>query len=583
MIGSRISKRSLSNRRVIWLAMIVIIGLGLSFDVTAKDNSGKIEIPDLGLSTFGNYLAGRHAQFAANPAFAIEYYKSALKKSPDNIDLLRRLAALYISEGKIKPATALAHRLTKMSAENNNISWLVLVLAKVRAQKYAAAADLIDRLPDAGFNTFSVPMIRAWLLAGQKKYNEALKILDKKTSNKGLQALFGIHGALISELAGRNKEAEKRFKKTAALRKNANLRLTMLFGKFYERIGQSQKAKAIYDRYKRQRPLTTMLDSAYQRIKSGKKPKPNNSSARDGVGEALFSLGFAIQSQSPRQTVIFSQLAVYLRPSFTIAKLLLAESLDGNDRLEDANKVYRSVATDAAFAWTARLRIANNLDRMDETEDAIRELQAMSNENQTRTDALVNMANILQRHKRYAESNKAYEQAKSRIPKLKTQHWSLLYYNGISYERTKRWPLAEKEFLKALELRPNHPSVLNYLGYSWVEQGLHLDRAQKMIRSAVKQRPRDGYIIDSLGWVLYRLGDMKGAVKQLERAVELRPEDPTINDHLGDIYWAVGRKNEATFQWKRALTLEPEKDIIPKIELKLKEGLPKDANKRKGI
>ena len=118
---------------------------------------------------------------------------------------------------------------------------------------------------------------------------------------------------------------------------------------------------------------------------------------------------------------------------------------------------------------------------------------------------------------------------------------------------------------------------------SWVEQGLHLDRAQDMIRNAVKQRPQDGYIIDSLGWVLYRLGDMKGAVKQLERAVELRPEDPTINDHLGDIYWAVGRKNEATFQWNRALTLEPEKDQIPKIKLKLKEGLPKDANKRKGI
>jgi Flp pilus assembly protein TadD len=158
-------------------------------------------------------------------------------------------------------------------------------------------------------------------------------------------------------------------------------------------------------------------------------------------------------------------------------------------------------------------------------------------------------------------------------------HYSL----GISYERIKKWPIAEKNFLKALELQPNHPSVLNYLAYSWVEQGLHLDRAQEMIRSAVKQRPRDGYIIDSLGWVLYRLGDLKGAVKQLERAVQIRPEDPTINDHLGDIYWAVGRKNEATFQWNRALTLEPERDQIPKIELKLKSGLPENTNNRKGI
>ncbi len=583
MIVSKIIKRSLLHQRILWLVPLVIIVLNLSFEVVAKDASTEQEVPNLGKSLFGNYLAGRHAQFEANPAFAIEYYRSALKKTPDNVDLLRRLAALYISEGKIKPAIALAQRLTKMSAEKSNISWLVLALAEVKVEKYIIASELIDRLPDAGLNTFSVPMIRAWLLAGQKKYDEALKILDKKTANKGLQALFGIHGALISELAGRNEDAEKRFVKTTALRKNANLRLTMLFGNFYERTGQPQKAKAIYDRYKTRRPSTSMLDSAYERLKSGKKPKPNNNSARDGVGEALFSLGFAIQNQSPRQTVIFSQLAVYLRPSFTIAKLLLAESLDGNERLEDAIKVYLSVAKDPAYAWTARLRIANNLDRLDDTEDAIGELKAMSEENPARIDALINMGNILQRHKRYAESNKAYEQAKSRIPKLKTQHWSLFYSNGISYERIKKWPLAEKEFLKALELRPNHPSVLNYLGYSWVEQGLHLDRAQKMIRSAVKQRPRDGYIIDSLGWVLYRLGDMKGAVKQLERAVELRPEDPTINDHLGDIYWAVGRKNEAAFQWNRALTLEPEKDIIPKIKLKLKEGLPKDANKRKGI
>ncbi|MBT4937761.1 MAG: tetratricopeptide repeat protein, partial [Rhodospirillaceae bacterium] len=319
------------------------------------------------------------------------------------------------------------------------------------------------------------------------------------------------------------------------------------------------------------------------RLTTGDKPGPNNKTARDGVAEALFSLGFAIQNQNPFQTVIFSRLAVYLRPGFTIASLLLAESLDGNDRLEDANKVYLKISTDPAFAWTARLRIASNLDRLGDTDDAIRELKAMSLENQTRTDALIRMGNIQQRHKRYRDSSKSYDEAKARIPELKPQHWRLLYSTGISYERLKEWPKAEKNFLKALELQPGQPNVLNYLGYSWVEQGLHLDRAQAMIRTAVKKRPRDGYIIDSLGWVLYRLGKMKEAVKQMERAVQLRPEDPTINDHLGDVYWAVGRKNEATFQWNRALTLEPEKDQIPKIKLKLKEGLPKDANKRKGI
>ena len=148
-----------------------------------------------------------------------------------------------------------------------------------------------------------------------------------------------------------------------------------------------------------------------------------------------------------------------------------------------------------------------------------------------------------------------------------------MYFNGIAHERLKQWPQAEAEFLKALELRPDQALVLNYLGYSWVEQGQNVEKARKMIEKAVKQRPRDGYIVDSLGWVLYRLGDLKGAVKQLERAVELKPEDPTINDHLGDIYWKVGRRNEARFQWERSLTLDPEKDMVPKIKKKLESGL----------
>jgi len=114
---------------------------------------------------------------------------------------------------------------------------------------------------------------------------------------------------------------------------------------------------------------------------------------------------------------------------------------------------------------------------------------------------------------------------------------------------------------------------LNYLGYSWVDQGRNYERALSMIERAVDLRPRDGYIIDSFGWVLYRLGRYVKAVKQLERAVELRSEDSVINDHLGDAYWRVGRTSEAHFQWRRALSFEPDENLVPVIERKLREGL----------
>ena len=178
------------------------------------------------------------------------------------------------------------------------------------------------------------------------------------------------------------------------------------------------------------------------------------------------------------------------------------------------------------------------------------------------------------------EAVKAYDEAVKRIGALERRHWSLLYTRGIALERSKQWPRAEADFLAALEFEPEQPYVLNYLGYSWVDQGINLERAQKMIERAVELRPNDGYVVDSLGWVLYRLGKFAGAVRELERAVELRPEDPIINDHLGDAYWRVGRRQEARFQWRRSLSLEPEDDLLAVLRDKIKAGLG-DADKPK--
>ena len=156
------------------------------------------------------------------------------------------------------------------------------------------------------------------------------------------------------------------------------------------------------------------------------------------------------------------------------------------------------------------------------------------------------LGNILRARKQFAECAEAYSKAhRAASPSPSKPNWLIFYFRGICYERSKQWPKAEADLKKALELFPDQPHVLNYLGYSWVDQGINLDEGMKMIRRAVEQRPDDGYIVDSLGWAYYRLGNYEEAVKHLERAVELKPEDPTINDHLGDAYWKVGRKLEA--------------------------------------
>jgi Flp pilus assembly protein TadD len=180
---------------------------------------------------------------------------------------------------------------------------------------------------------------------------------------------------------------------------------------------------------------------------------------------------------------------------------------------------------------------------------------------------------VLRGQEKYAEAAEAYSKAIALIGTPQERNWALFYTRGISYERSERWADAERDLKQALKLKPEQPLVMNYLAYSWVEQGVNKTEALAMLKRAVDLRPEDGFVIDSLGWAHYRLGDYKTAIKYLEQAILLEPGEPTVNDHLGDAYWRVGRKLEARFQWQHALTLKPEAAEQPKIKRKIEAGL----------
>ena len=184
------------------------------------------------------------------------------------------------------------------------------------------------------------------------------------------------------------------------------------------------------------------------------------------------------------------------------------------------------------------------------------------------------LGDILRRQERFSEAAAAYDRAIADLPTEQPGQWVVYYTRGICHEREKDWAAAEADFRKALELSPNQPQVLNYMGYSFLEMNTNLDEALSMIERAVAAKPEDGYIVDSLGWALYRMGRYEEAVARMEKAVELMPVDSIVNDHLGDVYWAVGRQREAEFQWKRALSFEPEsEEDATRIRRKLEVGL----------
>jgi tetratricopeptide (TPR) repeat protein len=292
------------------------------------------------------------------------------------------------------------------------------------------------------------------------------------------------------------------------------------------------------------------------------------------MAEAFFHLATVLYGERAQDmALLFVRYALELRPEFPMARILLGEILKGQERWEEAIAAYKELPPDTAYGWQARLGIAESLDSLDRTEEAISTLRQMVAENPERADAAIVLGNLLRAHERWTEAVEAYDTAVERLGEVTPNNWSLLYFRGIALERSDQWPRAEKDFLRALELEPDHPFVMNYLAYSWVEKGENYDRALNMLKRAVDLRPEDGFIVDSLGWVFYRLGRYEEAVEQLERAVELRPQDPVLNDHLGDAYWKVGRKREARFQWERALAFDPEEKDIPRIQGKLANGL----------
>jgi tetratricopeptide (TPR) repeat protein len=524
-------------------------------------------------SEFGSYLAGRHAQALKDTENAAAFMLRVLEENPQDQELLRRTFILSLTAGKMDIAVDLARRIETAGGRMATAA-LLLGVEAIRSNDFEDALTRFDALPRRGLTAYAAPLAVAWANSGKGNIEAALKALEALDKKSGFASMRDLHSGLINDVANRPEAAEKFLRAVAPTLDKAPVRVVRAAGSLMERTGRTSEARKLYADFLGSNPGTLAIEAALSRLESGKPASPLVRDASSGIAESLFNIASALpRDRSGNMTMVYARLALYLRPEFELARLLLGDLFDGQRRYVEANALYKRVSPDSPYHWSARLRIADNLTDMEDIDGAVEMLRAMADQRPERTDALIKLGGILRSKERYREAVEAYDAAGERLGIIRPRHWLFYYNRGIALERSKVWDRAERDFLKALELQPEQPYVLNYLGYSWVEKGLNIARARKMIERAVEQRQDDGYIVDSLGWVLYRLGDYSGSVKQLERAVRLRPSDPVINDHLGDAYWRVGRKLEARFQWRRALGLDPTEDIIPTIEEKLVDGL----------
>jgi len=516
---------------------------------------------------FGAYLAGRFAASEGDTAAAADRLVAALRTDPNNQELLNRAFLATLLDGRAD-AVRLARTLP-----DNPVALLLLAGGDVQAGRWDRAEQRLRGLGRAGPVQLLQPVLLAWVQFGRGQPDAALTGLRPLAEATRLRALNALHAALIADLAGRPRDAERFARLAAGEQPVPPWRVAALAAGVLVRAGQGAEAERLLDQVAGggEESALAATGAARQRVLTSRPV----AGATEGIAEAYVALAGALRAQGQGDfALILAQLALRLRPGLAPALLLSAETLVEQKQLERALGLLEQVPSDDPLAPVAALRRAALLDQLDRTADAVAALEKLASAFPTLPQPAAQLGDLLRRRDRFPEAARAYDQALGRVGAPGGRDWPLFYARGIATERSGDWPRAEADFLRALELAPEQPYVLNYLGYSWAEQGRNLDRAKAMLLRATELRPQDGNIADSLGWVLFRLGDNAGALRWLERAVELEPRSSVINDHLGDAYWAVGRQREAQFQWRRALTLDPEPPEIAKLEAKLRTGPP---------
>ncbi len=526
----------------------------------------------------GNFLAARQAERQRDYAAAARFMLAALDDSPDNYDMLVRAQTFLLANGQFEQAVSLARRTLRVSPGHSQ-SALLIALSDIQRGDFIGAERQLEGQPLTAINRIVLPLVQAWIHAGQNRPAAALNALRPILEVNGFRPLYEYHSALINDYAGRPELAEEHYRKSLEIEGGAPARLVEAAGSYYERLGRRDEARALYTRFQTDSRDSAAIAAALQRVNAGGAAPPRLiPSAIAGLAEALFNVAGALRQENNQPTaLVYGRMALALQPDMPVGVLLVADILDSYGRREDANALYARIPHASPLDWSARVRIAENLHLMDKTDDAVRTLEGMAAERPDRIEPLISLGAVLRTKERFADAARVYDRALARVRTPEPRHWSIYYARGIAHERSKQWIKAEADFMRALELQPEQPDVMNYLAYSWVDQGITMryEEARRMLERAVSLRPNSGHIIDSLGWVLYRTGYYVEAVEVLERAVELLPGDPVLLDHLGDAYWQVGRANEARFQWQRALSNKPEPEARNEIERKLLSGLPR--------
>lgn len=524
-------------------------------------------------SYYGAILAGQIANYDNEIEKASLYYNYANEINPKNVKIYNLTLMSHILTGKVDTAIEKIkyyEKSFKNSQYKSQVSSFLILIDLIRSSKKKEALKYLEENKEILITDKVKPLLKAWLSDSFEQAVSYLQEYEYKTEGLFLSSMYFQHLALVANFFGEKEKAYEAF--TEGL-KNFTLEKTRTL--YFYSIFISNNSEFNDDNsYLKEFHKKNSEHSFSMFLKNQKNSALLISDFRKGVSELLYNLAETLYGQGMNETSIaFSQVSLFLNKNSDISNYLLAENFQLLGKQKKAIEILKKISLESYLGWNSHLKIADLYLDLKKYDEAKSYLLKLKSKKKNRIDIYYKLGELYHLQKDYAKAISSYTNGIKFLKNPDKKHWYIFYSRGMSFERSKKWIEAEKDFLYALELFPNQPLVLNYLGYSWIDFGKNLQEAQKLIKKAVKLRPNDGYFIDSLGWAFYRMGEYKKAVTELEKAVEKVPNDPIINDHLGDALWRAGFENEAIFQWKRALIYNPENELKEIIIYKLEKGL----------
>ncbi len=547
-------------------------------------------------SVVGDYLSGRLAARTNDVVTAANAFGDAQLEAPGATKILRDAFFFHLASGNFDAALPLAEKIASDPEEGDDgLASMVLAARDIKFGQYRSARTALASSSEAVYFTATKNIIDAWAVSVLHGVNGAAQTLTMNAESE-FKGFDPLHIALFAELANRSDAALSAHQVSVVTYGGTVGRSA--YGAFLERSGDVDAAREFYGLLlKEAGPDREIARQGLARLDAGDVSQLfANATPAQGTAIAFYTLAGAILQQTSNQRaaaeragfnindinynlpLVLTQLALYVDPNFDDARRFAGSILNAYGNYDQAQEILTGVPPASPYYELARREIAAGLAAQEKDEQAISVLRNASRQDPDALELRLTLANLLASRERFKEAVEVADALIARLPaEVEQDAWRYFVARASFLLELDDWPATERDLQRAVEIAPEEPTALNYLGYSWAERGLNLEEAFELIEKAVSLQPNSGAIIDSLGWAHYQLGDYEQAVGHLEHAAALSPDDSTVTEHLGDVYWRLGREREARYQWNHALELSPSGNQSAILNEKIEIGLSDPA------